>query len=57
MNKVTKIVLSKLFAYRQGFKSKLSVTFCEVYNNEVRDLLRNPKLDDQIKWENNNKTT
>ncbi|GMH48066.1 hypothetical protein TrVE_jg9898 [Triparma verrucosa] len=45
MKALTSIICRKLFSSREGFKSKVSVSYTEIYNNEVRDLLRNPKDD------------
>ena len=45
MDSVTAAVCNKMFNARDGFIATVSVSYVEVYNNEVRDLLRNPKRD------------
>ena len=43
MKSLTSMICRRLFSSRDGFKTSVCVSYVEIYNNEVRDLLRNPK--------------
>jgi kinesin family protein C2/C3 len=50
MTALTSVICRKIFNSRDGFKSAVSVSYVEIYNNEVRDLLRNPKSEREKEW-------
>jgi kinesin family protein C2/C3 len=50
MKALTAAICGKMLAARDGFKTNVSVSYVEIYNNEVRDLLRNPKEGGSKEW-------